>query len=252
VLSRANLPSFPTSPIVGHKALLSGLSEARVCAYSSKLDSDSIDAVARYLWNIALGNAIWPAVHVLEVVVRNALYEEGVSQTSRMALTYRKVDCWLDAGILEKNEEEDVQRAKERLSVGRLTPGHLVSELTFGFWVRLCNRPYEQGKGGRPRLWPGAVRRFYRCPRTIRNREDIGRALANLADFRNRIAHHHPIWDRRPDKRFLEIVDAIEWTNPSLAAAVKYASELPRIYDAGPKSFREMGQAMVAVAIKHS
>lgn len=226
--------------------MLKGLSVARVSAYSREQDTDSIDCIARYIWNLALGAALWPAVHTLEILVRNALFMTGEEQSKGRPVSGGRVGCWLDAGFLEKREHQEVEEAISRLGPGRETPGHLVQELSFGFWLRLCNRPYEHGRRPGIPLWPAAAKRFYRCPRENRHRAGIRNGVERGVDLRNRIAHHHAIWDRRPDKRFLEVVEVIDWISPPLAHCVKETSTLVSLYTAGHEPFRDFAGSLVS------
>ena len=235
-------PAQQSPARLSYRSLFVSLSRARVSAYSIDADSDSTDAVARYLWNIALAAAFQPVVHMVEVAFRNAIFDVGAQTTSARHLRYRTVDCWLDANpsLLERKEEDDVVEATRRLgpSPKRHSPGHLVGQLGLGFWVRLCNRPYEHGRSAGPHLWPAAVKRFPNCPRPQRNRADISRAFGELRDFRNLVAHHQPIWDRHPLRWHERALELIEWMNPHLSATVRSGSQLVSIYDAGPAAYR--------------
>jgi hypothetical protein len=150
---QARLMSIATPPAaatVSYAALVRSLSRERFQAYSLETDYDSADAAARYLWNMALGAAITPVLHLVEVALRNALYEVGCETTSHRRLKTATIPCWLDAvpTLLEPREASDVATAVRRLGTNRrrYTPGHLVGQLGFGFWVALCDRPYEHGR----------------------------------------------------------------------------------------------------------
>ncbi|WP_420636674.1 hypothetical protein [Candidatus Palauibacter sp.] len=56
------------------EGLRSALSAERLSAYARPEDTDEVDGVARYLWNLALCSALQPALHTLEVTVRNRLF----------------------------------------------------------------------------------------------------------------------------------------------------------------------------------
>lgn len=199
---------------------------------------------------MALAAAFQPVLHIVEVAFRNALYDVGVQATSGRNLTFRTVDSWLDANpsLLEHKEEADVAEAVRRLGKNpkRQSAGHLIGQLGFGFWIRLCNRPYEHGRQSGPQLWPTAVKRFPNCPRPQRNRADIARAFADLRDFRNLVAHHQPIWDRQPLQWHARAIELIAWMNPRLSATTQSGSTLVSVYDAGPDAYRDWAaQAMV-------
>jgi hypothetical protein len=233
---------MPDHATVSYASLCRSLSRERIEAYADAGDADVADSVARYQWNMALAAAVTPVLHLVEVAFRNALYDTGVQTTDGRIGGTRRVASWLDAvpTMLEPAEERDVNEAVERLgSARRRTPGHLVGQLSFGFWVRLCNRPYEQGRQTGPRLWPTAVKSFPGCPRALRNRTDIRNAFAEIRDFRNLVAHYQPIWDRDPVASHGRAIELLAWMNPSLAAVADEQSPMKAVFDAGPGVYRE-------------
>jgi hypothetical protein len=72
----------------------------------------------------------------------------------------------------------------------------------------------------------------------LRNRTDIGRAFSDVCDFRNRVAHHQPIWDRDPVGRHRLALERLGWMNPSLAAVAEELSTVEAIYQEGHVRFR--------------
>lgn len=233
---------MPGSPTVTYAALCRSLSRERLAAYSLETDKDSIDAVARYQWNMVLAAAVTPVLHLVEVAFRNAVYAAGVQTTAGRPLKWRTIPCWLDAipSLLEPREERDVAEAVMRLGKNpqRHTPGHLVGQLGFGFWLRLCNRPYEHGRASGPQLWPTATKYFPGCPRGSRNRADISRAFGEVRDFRNLVAHHQPIWDRDPLGHHRLALQRLGWLNPSLAAVAEELSTARKVYEDGYEPYR--------------
>lgn len=158
----STIPIVP--PAVSYRSLVRSLSRERFQAYSLESDKDAVDAAARYLWNMALGAAITPVLHLVEVAFRNAIYEAGCEATAHRQLRTGTVPCWLDAvpTLLEPREAADVATAIRRLGTNprRHTSGHLVGQLGVGFWTGLCERPYEHGRPSGPQLWPKAIKRF--------------------------------------------------------------------------------------------
>lgn len=130
------------------RSLQSALSAERLSAYARPEDTDEIDRVARYLWNLALCSALQPALHTLEVTVRNHLFEISRRIVDETTLSFDKVSCWLDArpSLLADHECQAVEKAKATIARRRspMTEGRLVSVLGFGFWVSLCRTPYER------------------------------------------------------------------------------------------------------------
>ena len=231
-------------------SLRSALSAERLGAYALPTDTDEVDSVARYLWNLALCSALQPALHTLEVTVRNHVF--GISRriVDETALSFDKVPCWLDArpSLLVDRERQNVEQAKATLSIrgNPMTEGRLVSVLGFGFWVSLCKRPYEQGRTGGPRLWPELARRgFPHLPKAKRTRSQVFHSLDRLRDLRNRVSHHEAVWDRKLNRSHQEILETVAWINRDLAATLEAHSPLPAVLDKGVAGFRAQADAII-------
>lgn len=169
------------------------LSAERLEAYSRTDDRDELDAVARYLWNGALVSAIQPTLHAIEVTLRNNLFSGSTRVVGdlRPQLEYNDIECWLDAkpSLLYWKEEEDIRRAKKTFDRDKkpMTPGRLVSRLSFGFWVSLCGKPYEQGRESGPALWPEVLRHsFPFIPKRHQSRAAVYHRFRDVRDLRNR------------------------------------------------------------------
>jgi hypothetical protein len=244
-----------TTHLVSLAEICRAVSTERLGAYSTtdKGDLDSTDAVARYLWNGALCIAFHPSLHALEISLRNNLF--GAS-SAFVATAGRKIgpyQCWLDAQptFLYKNEEEKVQDAKARISADRRPPtaGRLVAKLGFGFWTALCRSPYDHARAGGPRLWPSLLLKvFPHLPKPQRQRQIVQQQLDDVREFRNRIAHHEPIWDRDPLARYDEILTAIGWMYPGMAKAVRVCGELEYTWHSGPERFRALAERLLGAS----
>lgn len=237
-------------PPVPLAEITSALSVERLGAYSLDTDRDSTDAIARYIWNVALCSAVFPSLHVLEVTLRNEMYAASLEILRGRPLRFNEVQCWLDADpqLLERREADVVEDAKKylRRNPRHLTPGRLVAKLHFGFWMNLCNRPYEHGRVDGPRLWPRMAKlAFPNCPRSQREREKIRARLDSIRVFRNRIAHHDPIWDASFLERYREILDTLEWMNPSMRRVVERIDRVRAVYRVGPRAFRKQADSIV-------
>jgi len=234
-------------------ALRSALSVERLAAYATDEDSDQLDAVARYIWNVALACAIQPSLHALEITLRNNLFNGSRKIVDESRLSFREVPCWLDAdpSLLLKREAQTVEEAKALLSREKkeMTPGRLISKLGLGFWVSLCQAPYDQGRPDGPRLWPEIVKySFPFVAKQNRTRSIIFHRLNELRELRNRASHHEPIWDRnfgRAERRLLEV---LSWMNRGMAEALQRISTVEEVHRAGPKQYRSLAQELVRLA----
>jgi hypothetical protein len=89
-----------TAPILSQSlfALLQvTLSADRLAPYRRPLDQDDLDAAARYLWNVALCEALYPVLQAQEIALRNTLHNAISSLQGAM---------WFDApGLLDPHAQ---------------------------------------------------------------------------------------------------------------------------------------------------
>ena len=168
-------------------------------------------ALKLYEKNIELSGALYEVIQGLEVTVRNAIHNLMTEQLAS--------DHWYDRLPLADGERAALDKAKESLlEKGQIiTPGRVVSELTFGFWVKLTGRIYEKS------LWFPYLSRIF--PIRV-NRAGVHERLVLLKTIRNRIAHHERIVGRTRllTKEYEEMIEAIRWINPIMADWVEHRS----------------------------
>ena len=186
------------------KAFERRLSRIRMNRYRRATASKE-EAVALYLWNIALSEALYPALHFFEVALRNATNDA-------LSNHFGKTNWFLDPLILtEIRHQEQVQEAIQKLRRDRKghflgletapnfprEPGRVVAELSLGFWVNLYSDPYASTL---VRVVAGEA--FPHSPDAIRLRKHqsaVYPKLRAILDLRNRIFHNEPIyhWSER-------------------------------------------------------
>lgn len=174
---------------------------------------DQAKAVALYEWNITASGALYEALAMIEVVVRNAIHDQMAAwhQAEGHAKT------WLDdpQRRLEHRATADIAAARERAESwrkvnGKVQPtrpdppvGAIVAELNFGFWRFLLARRYEGT------LWTHAIRHGFPG---ARNRRAVEDPMMQLHKLRNRVAHLEPIFARnlrRDEAAMSQVLDAI-------------------------------------------
>jgi len=199
------------------------------------------------MWNQALCAALQPVMHVAELAFRNALYRAGVRATQHRKLSFGTIPCWLDARptLLQLKEANAVAEAIGRLKPTQRTPGHLVAQLGLGFWVGLCNAPYEQGNAHGPQLWPAALAELPGCIGADRNRRGVLRHFHRLRELRNDIAHHQPVWDRKPQGIHNLALMLTRWVDPSLSSATAVCSTFAPVYMAGPSAYHALAAQLM-------
>ena len=214
-------------------SLKRGLSGVRFGAYKRFADERDEEALARYVWNIALCEALYPSMHCLEVALRNTLHHEAAS--------YFRTEKWLDPDhpscVLSEREQRKVRGAKRELQRrGRPpVPDRVVAELTFGFWTSLLSREYEQ------RFLIRIIKpAFPDLPKPIRTRRTLAGRFNEIRRFRNRIFHHEPIWKRGSlvlDHQ--SILEAIGWICPALRQTAMAVDRFPAVHKLGSTHYLE-------------
>jgi hypothetical protein len=204
--------------------------------------ADDEAVLARYLWNIALCEALYPSLHFLEVALRNVVFEAA-------AATYPfagAAGSWLEQpGILHGDEARMVRAAGQRLS-RRGKPceaGRLVAELSFGFWTTLFDVRYEQNRVLWPRLFAQKI--FAHAPRQKRSRKALSPLLNRVRHLRNRAFHHEPIWHWGDlTEQHALVVDLLGWMSPELRATVSAVDRFPRVHREGEAALRARVRAL--------
>jgi hypothetical protein len=231
-------------------ALERSFSRQRLQAYRLPEDRDERDGIARYAWNLALAAALQPALHTLEIAFRNEMARAAAKLTAGRVVSYDRIGSWLDARptMLLPHEAGKVERSKAQLGTDprSQTEGHLIAKLDFGFWVALCRAAYDDARAAGPRLWPRALGiAFQRRPASVSTRGDIHQRFDRIREFRNRVAHHEPIWDRGYLEQHELVIDSIGWMSPKLADATATLSPAPALYRSGLSAYRSLADRLL-------
>lgn len=80
-------------------------SAQRLGAYlNSRGNNDKLNALAAYCWNVRLSQALYPALQVLEIALRNSLH-------TAICNTY-KTEYWFNNSFLYTKEQSAINQAK--------------------------------------------------------------------------------------------------------------------------------------------
>lgn len=237
-------------PLLSYAALERVFSPERLAAYADPANPDPRHTVSRYVWEIALANAIHPVLHTLEVAFRNELTRAATRLTAGRAFRTVDIPSWLDATptMLMDREHEKVLAAKDRLGSdrSRWTEGRLIAELDFGFWVALCRDSYADARAGGPRLWPRTLDiAFQKRPRTVTTRAEVLHRFDRIRRFRNRLAHHKSVWNQDYPAQHEYILESLGWMSPKLADAMRQLSPAPDVFRAGPAAYRGYAESLL-------
>jgi hypothetical protein len=171
------------------------LSTERLTKYLADSNSDLDAAITLYERNCALSEALYIPLQSLEICLRNCINHE-------MRKHYG-VD-WMTSGHapLLPNAVQMINDAIYACGLN-YTNNDLVAELKFSFWVGLT------GPKNDATLWRKAIHRAFRA-HGGQKRSRVHHRLNALRRFRNRVAHHEPIYVNA-SQMHAECLEAIGW-----------------------------------------
>ena len=195
------------------------LHEERILRYFSAAERDMDRAFRYYLWNCALCESFHFALHVAEIVCRNAIHK---------ALIARFGERWFEdtrlLRLIDKRYRNELRSIlnEERLQHGNgVTGHHVVSASTFGLWEHFSAKRFDR------LLWAKGVGSvFPNAPKEI-TRQDIQNLIESVRRWRNRIAHHRAIFDKGPMRKHQDALNLIKFVCADTYAWVAKASRVP-------------------------
>jgi len=205
------------------------LSKERLAAYGQDGASHTV-ITARYLWNIALSEALYAPLQMCEVGLRNAV-DQAMAQITNQP-------HWYDTVSLTPWGHKQIGKAKQDLARSRkpVTSGRVVAELNFGFWTSMFEDHYETSAA---RFLPSGIKlAFPGLPKSQHNRRGLNTHLKKIRTLRNRIFHHERIvhWKDLLNQH-QAILDTIGWINPDLTELAGIVDCFPRVYADGIQPF---------------
>lgn len=203
------------------------LSVERLSTYRTFAGSRLTDSLRLYTWNTAISAAFYGPLQGLEVALRNAMHRE---------LSWRYGPSWFDNPdtALDEHALRNIDRAK--MTLGRtdreIDAAQVVAALAFGFWVSLVDSGGKQISGCKAdyeeTLWRPALHRVF-PPHKSLTRKMAHKPLNYLRNFRNRIAHHEPIFKRDLCRDHETILEVTKWISPGTAAWICHHSRVSEL-----------------------
>jgi hypothetical protein len=205
--------------------IVSQLSSERfeACRYNGEDDDATL---RRVKWNTALSETLYTPLQGLEVSIRNSVHRA-------ISLEFKSPDWILvpTGGYLRRSEQEMMESAIAYLGISgkRVTAGHMVSELKFGFWSSLFDTHYDK-------LWHKIIKQvFPMMPNPIRKRKEASRRINSIRRLRNAVSHHHSIWHWRDLRdRHAEIYMVLDWIEPEFSSFIRSQDRFLLRLNAGP------------------
>ncbi len=213
------------------------LSTERFALYVRKSGGSRARALALYEWNAKLSAAFLHDLNHFEVALRNAYDTQLIDATvvGDKHWTDKTTARRLFPEHLRTNSRtgrsKDINRvpidkiAQARKAAGpNPSPGKIVAELTFGFWTYMTSDIHEKT------LWVPYLHKAF-PPNT--DRAKIHSTLADLREFRNRVAHHEPILTA-PEARRRQLVFAMRLIRPEALDHFTAHSDVPALLSQRP------------------
>ena len=181
------------------------ISVDRFQTYLDARAQDATRAFALYEWNARVCASLYVPMQILEVALRNAFHRE-LSTTFSVDWPTLQSFRGIDLGMHKKIDQAEslVRSGKRTVTVPRT-----VAALSFGTWTTMLSNHLEHS------LWVPALCRAFPNYIVLRGRA-ITRPIAaqqfnELRRFRNRVAHHEPIFSRALAQELSRLEETAAW-----------------------------------------
>lgn len=197
------------------------ITRPRLDKYLNASGNDLDLALGLYERNAKLSEAFYTPLQCLEICLRNRINAE---------LSTAFGADWFQNGNphLEPDALVMIQKALAQLAQDKKAPinGAVVAELSFGFWISLLGARYDGN------LWRTSLYKAFVYQGKALARKRVHGRLNALRRFRNRIAHHEPIFYRPLQVAHDEIVESIAWLSPETSAWTAAQSRFTAVFAA--------------------
>lgn len=231
------------------KAITDSLSSPRFATYQLPVlgGTSPEQCLGIYLWNKQLASAFLPALQIVEISLRNAIYQSWINYEEEKIERNFAQHVWIskktqldklwfiNAFTYQNNRIawNNIQTAKNQLDYENkpLTAENYISKLTLGFWVSLVRKDFDVQQNSYLTLWPTLRSRVF--PNAVNAQtgavlsiNSIGNELQEINKIRNRLSHHEPLWRNAKAYQVEDIINkvvehydrclkVIHWINPS-------------------------------------
>ncbi len=219
------------------------VSKARLDKYRPAT-GDDLETIVKYLWNVALSEALLQGLSALEVGLRNSVHNTMTS--------YVGTDYWFQA-VLRPNEMKMVNDTWTKLFKRHEeppSPGRIVAEMMFGFWPPLLSADYQK------LWWSNSAALFKQTfpyiptglpPYQAITRKDVHERVEACHKLRNRVMHHEPVFHgltllNKPVMPLPTvhqyILDVLSWIDPNLVLNLSFVDRFPDVYQSEEQRIR--------------
>lgn len=203
------------------------ISPARLARFSGTVGGDKHKAFRLYIWNSRLCEEFYLPLQFAEISIRNNIH---YTLTRRYTANWYCNPAIIDQ-LTDKYRKEIAGKIlqQKQASGPNFTVDHVVSGMTFGFWVHLLTARYDNI------LWQQGMKRSFPNVPTNFTRANAHAKADQLRLFRNKVAHHYAIYDRKPAAEYQNIQDIISWSCTDTLWIMRQVSNPSKIINARPK-----------------
>jgi hypothetical protein len=205
------------------------VSKERFREYLRAAENDGDEALKLYQWNTEISSAFWGLLGHVEIALRNTIAARLRNYTMIQSGDGDWIARTLDNGVLRPSESNAVTESRRRVASNNkeVTYDQVLSELPFGFWATLLSRRYRN-------LWPELAGGFLGLSR--RDSSELVRRVQEARWLRNRIGHHHRIWNLDLGTHHLGILEIARIIDPELGRWLSSVSTVDEIMSAAPRA----------------
>lgn len=203
------------NPLINN-AIEQSLSRDRLGKYLASKGNDLDLAISLYERNTRLAEAFYAPLQTLEIGLRNHLDDHlnAVYGADWMTNGHPPLNEWAHREIIGAQKSLGASKS----SVSR---GAILAELHFGFWISLLAPQYDAT------LWRSACHRAFRSNGRGLARKIVHSRFNAVRRFRNRVAHHEPIFHLNLEQTHDEVLEACSWICIHTAEWARHHSRFP-------------------------
>ena len=205
------------------KSIMVAKSKNRFNRYIKACSGDIEKAFRLYTWNGAIGAAFHVPIQAVEIVLRTTIHNSLASHYG---------SNWYDncESIVDEVAFKKIQDAKDKSNYDPKHSEHLVTKLSFGFWVSLLGSGGPLLKSGHANyeitLWRPALMRAFPINLT---RKNVHFQIDKIRRLRNKIVHHEAVFSRRLEDDYEGILTVLEWLSPETRNWIASFSTIPTL-----------------------
>ena len=187
------------------------ISVPRFASYLQASGNSREAALELYRWNLEVSAAFMGPLHLCEIAVRNGI-------ANAIDAVHGSDWPWTEGFIrsLPEGQGYNAKRDLQECAQRRRTAGQVIVDLKFIFWERMLASRFRRSiwRHHFPTVFPGYDTTLSINDARAACRDD----LEHVRLFRNRIAHHEPVFTRDLQGDLKRISRLVRWRNPVAAA----------------------------------